>query len=87
MPLYYMVRQLAYSVISLLQLAMLGRAIISWIPSLQGSALHNILYQITEPIIMPFRRLLWNITAMRSFPLDLSFLAAYIVLNILTMML
>ena len=87
MPLYYMVRQLAYSVISLLQLAMLGRAIISWIPSLQGSALHNILSQITEPIIMPFRRLLWNIPAMRSFPLDLSFLAAYIVLNILTMML
>ncbi|MEA4921468.1 MAG: YggT family protein [Clostridiaceae bacterium] len=83
MQLYNMVRQLAYTLLSLLQLAMLVRAIISWIPSLQGSTLHNILYQITEPIIMPFRKLLYNIPALRTFPLDLSFLAAYIVLNIL----
>ena len=40
-------------------------------------------YQITEPIIEPFRQLLWKIPGLQGFPLDLSFLAAYITLNIL----
>ena len=83
MIIYSMVRQLAYSLLSLLQLAMLVRALMSWIPSLRGSALDGILYQITEPIIMPFRELLCKIPGMQGFPLDLSFLAAYITLDIL----
>ena len=77
------VRQLAYSLLSLLQLAMLVRALMSWIPSLRGSALDNLLYQITEPIVMPYRQLLWKIPGLQGIPLDLSFLAAYITLNIL----
>ncbi len=84
---YNIVRQFAYSVLSILQLAMLVRALMSWIPSLQGSQLQGFLYQITEPIIMPFRRLLWKIPAVRSFPLDLSFLLAWVVLDTLMMML
>ena len=84
---YNIVRQFAYSVLSILQLAMLVRALMSWIPSLQGSQLQGFLYQITEPIIMPVRRLLWKIPAVRSFPLDLSFLLAWVVLDTLMMML
>lgn len=77
------VRQLVHSLLSMLQLAMLVRALMSWIPSLRGSALDNILYQITEPLIEPFRQLLWKIPGLRGFPLDLSFLAAYITLDLL----
>ena len=80
-----MVRQLVYSLLSLLQLAMLVRAIMSWIPSLQGSQLQSTLYQITEPVIMPFRKLLWRVPALRGFPLDLSFLLTWIVLDALMM--
>lgn len=83
MTLYSIVRQAAYSLLSLLQLAMLVRALMSWIPSLRGSMLDNILYQITEPIILPFRQLLSRIPALQGFPLDLSFLAAYIALSVL----
>ncbi len=83
MLLYSIVRQVAYNLLSLLQLAMLIRALMSWIPSLRGSALDGILYQITEPIIEPFRQLLWKIPGLQGFPLDLSFLAAYITLNFL----
>ncbi|MBR4875762.1 MAG: YggT family protein [Clostridia bacterium] len=83
MLIYSIVRQVAYNLLSLLQLAMLVRALMSWIPSLRGSALDGILYQITEPIIEPFRQLLWKIPGLQGFPLDLSFLAAYITLNIL----
>ncbi|MBQ1271653.1 MAG: YggT family protein [Clostridia bacterium] len=84
---YSMVRSLAYSLLSLLQFAMLVRAIMSWIPSLRGSTLDSILYQVTEPIIMPVRTLLWNIPALRGFPLDMSFLVTYILIDILMMML
>ena len=84
---YSIVRSLAYSLLNLLQLAMLVRAIMSWIPSLRGSTLDGILYQITEPVIGPVRMLLWNIPAMRNFPLDISFLATYIIIDILMMML
>lgn len=77
------VRQLVHSLLSMLQLAMLVRALMSWIPSLRGSALDGILYQITEPLIEPFRQLLWKIPGLRGFPLDLSFLAAYITLDLL----
>ena len=83
MLLYSIVRQVVYNLLSLLQLAMLVRALMSWIPSLRGSALDGILYQITEPIIEPFRQLLWKIPGLQGFPLDLSFLAAYITLDIL----
>ena len=84
---YNIVRQFAYSVLSILQLAMLVRALMSWIPSLQGSQLQGFLYQITEPIIMPFRRLLWKIPAVRSFPLDLSFLAVWLLLSLVAQLL
>ena len=84
---YSMVRSMASSLLSLLQFAMLVRAIMSWIPSLRGSTLDGILYQVTEPIIMPVRTLLWNIPALRSFPLDMSFLVTYILIDILMMML
>lgn len=83
MLIYSIVRQVVYNLLSLLQLAMLVRAVMSWIPSLRGSALDAILYQITEPLVEPFRQLLWKIPGLQGFPLDLSFLAAYITLNIL----
>ncbi|MGM9639460.1 MAG: YggT family protein [Butyricicoccaceae bacterium] len=83
MTLYSIVRQVAFSVLNMLQIAMLVRALMSWIPSLRGSTLDNILYQITEPIILPFRQLLSRIPGLQGFPLDLSFLAAYIALSIL----
>lgn len=85
MPLYYVVRRLVYSILNLLQLAMLVRAIMSWIPSLQGSPLQSALYQVTEPIVVPFRKLLSGIPALRNFPLDISFLLAWITLEALTM--
>ena len=83
MTLYSIVRQVAFSVLNMLQIAMLARALMSWIPSLRGSALDNILYQITEPIILPFRQLLSRIPGLQGFPVDLSFLVAYIALSIL----
>ena len=58
-------------------------ALMSWIPQLRQSRLYYAISMIVEPVIDPFRRLLYKIPGMDRFPLDLSFLAAYMVLSML----
>ncbi len=82
MILYQIVRSFVGSLLSILQLAMLASAIISWIPSLRGSALSNFIYQLTEPVIYPFRRLFRRFWPQaEQFPLDLAFLAAFVTIS------
>ncbi|MBE6993737.1 MAG: YggT family protein [Ruminococcaceae bacterium] len=83
MILYTIVRRLCLSVLNILQLAMLVRAVMSWIPQLRGSQLQELLYQVTEPIVMPFRKLLSRIPGLNNFPLDISFLLAWIAIDVL----
>ena len=85
--LYYIFRSVAVSLTSVLELMMLVRAVMSWFPQTQGGRLHQALVFFTEPIIMPFRALLSRIPALRGFPLDISFLLAYMVLIMLENML
>ena len=76
-------RSLAGTLISLLQTLMLIMALMSWIPQLRQSKLDYAISMIVEPVIDPFRRLLYKIPGMDRFPLDLSFLAAYMALSLL----
>ncbi len=75
-----LIRQFAITVLNVLQWMLFFRAIISWIPQMQGGKLAQALYQLTEPLIAPFRSLLSRIPAMRNVPIDFSFLVAYFVL-------
>ena len=63
---YYIFRSVAVSLISVLELMMLVRAVMSWFPQTQGGRLHQALVFFTEPIIMPFRALLSRIPALRA---------------------
>lgn len=76
-------RSLAGTLINLLQTLMLIMALMSWIPQLRQSRLYYAISMIVEPVIDPFRRLLYKIPGMDRFPLDLSFLAAYMALSLL----
>ena len=69
-------RSLAGTLINLLQTLMLIMALMSWIPQLRQTRLYYAISMIVEPVIDPFRRLLYKIPGMDRFPLDLSFLAA-----------
>ena len=62
---------------------MLIMALMSSIPQLRQSRLYYAISMIVEPVIDPFRRLLYKIPGMDRFPLDMSFLAAYMVLSML----
>ncbi len=76
-------RSLAGMLINLLQTLMLIMALMSWIPQLRQSKIYYAISMIVEPVIDPFRRLLYKIPGMDRFPLDLSFLAAWMVLSLL----
>ena len=75
------VRRTALLLIEILQGLMLVMAIMSWVPQLRQSRLYQTISMMVEPVIDPFRRLLWKIPGMDRFPLDLSFLAAWLVLS------
>ncbi len=83
----YLVRSLAALLIEVLQTLMLVMALMSWIPQLRRSKIYYMIAMVVEPVIDPFRRLIYKIPGMETFPLDLSFLAAWMVLSLLAGML
>ena len=78
-----LVRSLALLLIEVLQTLMLVMALMSWVPHLRQTKLFYMISMVVEPVIDPFRRLLYRIPGMDRFPLDLSFLAAWMVLSLL----
>jgi YggT family protein len=57
-----------------LDMAMLLRAILSWLPIDDDHPVLNIVYMITEPFIYPIRSLLHRFELFRSLPIDVSFM-------------
>ena len=68
-----------YHVLSVLQFAMFVRALMSWIPAFNGSRLAEFLYEITEPFIMPVRRILEK-TPLANSMIDISFFITFVLL-------
>ena len=62
-----------------LNLAIFGRAIMSWISPTGKDPLSSVLYQVTEPILKPVRQIMPSTGV-----LDLSPLVALILLNVVT---
>ena len=75
------------SIISAFKMLMLIRAICSWFPSIRDTGFFRFIYSITEPPLVPIRKVLNNIGWVRRFPLDLSFLALYLLLELVSSML
>ena len=76
-----------YSLISAFKLLMLIRAICSWIPSVRETGFFAFIHSLTEPPLVPIRNILNNISWVRRFPLDLSFLALYLILEFISSLL
>ncbi len=67
------------TLVLVLNLAIFGRAIMSWISPSGSDPLSAVLYQITEPILKPVRQIMPSTGV-----LDLSPLVALILLNVVT---
>jgi len=65
-----------------LSFTILARVLLSWVPSLQQSRLGQVIYELTEPILSPIRRLIPPIGM-----IDLSPMIALIAIQMLSQLL
>lgn len=65
-----------------LSIAILARVLMSWVPSLQQSGFGRFIYEITEPILRPIRRLIPPLGM-----LDLSPFIAMVIIQVLAQLL
>lgn len=72
--------------LSILELLMLGRAILNWFPIDEDNALVQFLYGITEPVIYPVRMLLERFDLFQGLPIDMAFFFTFILINILAIL-
>lgn len=83
MDLFFSVmRTIAVTMLDIVDIAFLLRVIFSWIP-IEENGFTNLLYQVTEPLIYPVRRLLYRLNLFQDFPLDMSFFFAMVSVSFL----
>ena len=75
------------SIIRLLEFMFFARAIMSWFVQGRESKIAEFLYMVTEPIILPFRKLIERVPFLQSIPLDIAFLLAFFSLELILMLL
>lgn len=83
----YFIIVLLKAVISVLLLAMLIRAVMSWFISDEDSRFARFIALITEPAIMPVRSLFEKMDWFQNLPIDVSFYISYLLLSLLQLFL
>lgn len=79
----YIIKQAIFILVEIIDIAILGRILISYIDSLRYSKIANILYQLTEPILYPCRMLLDRL-GFGGGMFDFSPILAYLLLKVIT---
>ena len=77
----YMLAQISFLILGVLNIAMLIRALTSWFPDIGGAWL-DMVYMITEPVVAPIRAIFELFPVFKNSPIDFSFLVAFLVINI-----
>ncbi len=72
--------------LSVVQLAMLARAILSWFP-IDSNKFIDFLYGLTEPFIYPIRALFVRMNWFQNLPIDMSFMVSYLLISFLCLIL
>lgn len=67
---------------TVIDIAMLVRAVTSWIPTAERAWV-DFVYAITEPFVAPIRNLLERFSLFQNSPIDFSFMIAYVLIIIL----
>lgn len=79
----YIITKIVSVFLTILQLLMMFRAIISWLPIDEDSNITNFLYAMTEPVIYPVRKMLEHFNLLSDLPIDISFIVSFLLLSIL----
>ena len=77
----YMLAQLVTLLLGAINIAMIIRAVTSWIPDLDGAWL-DLVYMLTEPVVAPIKAIFDLFPIFRNSPIDFSFIIAFMLLNI-----
>lgn len=80
---FYLISGIASLLLTVLQLLMFARAILSWLPLDEESPVLFFLHASTEPFILPVRALLERFEFFTSSPLDLSFFITFMLISLL----
>lgn len=80
--LFYILIKTLVLLIGLVNMALFLRAIFSWFITLNDNKFVQIVWTFTEPFLVPMRKLLSKIGVAQGLPIDLSFIATWIVLDI-----
>ena len=68
--------------LDVLSLAMLLRAILGWFIMDGEGKLMRFLYVLTEPVVLPFRRLFHKLNWFQGLPLDIAFMFGWLSLSV-----
>ena len=79
----YVITQVAVLLIVLLELAMLGRSICSWLPLEEDNPIETFLIGITEPLIYPLRVLFDRLNWFVGMPIDMPAMVTFLILTFL----
>lgn len=72
---------LSIALLDIISAAMLIRAIMSLFTD--GNSVYNFVYNMTEPIIMPVRKIFYKLDLESGIPIDIPFLITYILISVL----
>ncbi len=79
-------RCLADGILMAVQIAMLVRAVASWFP-IGENIITDVAYAVTEPLIIPVRRMLEHFETVRNFPIDIAFFVTFMIVSLLSTLL
>jgi len=75
---------LIHLILRLFEILLFIRAILSWFPISRDNAVSRFLESATEPVLLPVRKLLYRIPALQNFPLDLSYIVVFLLIQLLS---
>lgn len=75
---------IAMVALRVIQILFFARAILSWFPrDGRTSGIMEVLYVLTEPVLLPVRTLLHKIPGMNRLPIDFSLIIVYMIIELL----
>lgn len=78
-----MVYTAIFLLLRFIEIAILARVVISWLPVSRDSQFIRLLYQITEPILAPIRRMIERSALGRNMMIDFSPIVAFLLIALI----
>ena len=84
---FYVIKNFLLVLLDVVQFALLIRAILSWFDPMQEWRLSQFLFLVTEPVILPLRRLCSRMHWFEGVPMDMPFMLTWMVLLVFQLIL